>query len=92
MQEAISLNQNFHHLPIREVRRDNDRVLISVRLLDREVRAKIWELHVGRVNLYLLDTDIAENNAGRSPDHARSSTAAIWKCGCGRKSCSASAV
>jgi starch phosphorylase len=23
--------------------------------------AKIWELHVGRINLYLLDTDVAEN-------------------------------
>ncbi|MDQ6938616.1 MAG: alpha-glucan family phosphorylase [Verrucomicrobiota bacterium] len=62
MQEAVSLNQNFHHLPIREVRRDNARVLISVRILDREVLAKIWELHVGRINLYLLDTDVAENS------------------------------
>ncbi|CAN5761132.1 glycosyltransferase family 1 protein [soil metagenome] len=61
IQEAVSLNQNFHHLPIREVRRDNARVLISVRMLDREVFAKIWELRVGRINLYLLDTDVAEN-------------------------------
>ena len=60
-QQAISLNQNFHHLPLREVRRDNARVLISVRILDREVCAKIWELHVGRITLYLLDTDVAEN-------------------------------
>jgi starch phosphorylase len=61
VQEAVSLNQNFHHLPIREVRQNNARVLISVRILDREVFAKIWELHVGRINLYLLDTDVAEN-------------------------------
>jgi len=60
-QEAVSLNQNFHHLPIREVRQNNARVLISVRILDRDVLAKIWELHVGRINLYLLDTDVAEN-------------------------------
>lgn len=60
-QQAISLNQNFHHLPIREVRRNNARLLVSVRILDREVLAKIWELHVGRINLYLLDTDVAEN-------------------------------
>ncbi len=62
VQEAVSLNQNFHHLPIREVRRNDARVLISVRILDRDVLAKIWELHVGRVNLYLLDTDVAENS------------------------------
>ncbi|HMJ05836.1 MAG TPA: alpha-glucan family phosphorylase [Chthoniobacterales bacterium] len=60
-QKAASLNQNFHHLPIREVRRENARVLISVRILDRQVFAKIWELHVGRITLYLLDTDVAEN-------------------------------
>ncbi|MEP6937340.1 MAG: alpha-glucan family phosphorylase [Chthoniobacterales bacterium] len=61
IQEAVSLNQNFHHLPIREVRRNDARLLISVRILNREVFAKIWELHIGRINLYLLDTDVAEN-------------------------------
>ncbi len=63
IQHAVSLNQNFHHLPIREVRRGDAPLLISVRVLDHEVRAKIWELHIGRINLYLLDTDIAENSA-----------------------------
>jgi starch phosphorylase len=63
VQHAVNLNQNFHHLPIREVRRDGANVLVSVRILNREVFAKIWELHVGRVNLYLLDTDTPENSA-----------------------------
>jgi glycogen phosphorylase len=63
VQHAISLNQNFHHLPIRDVRRDDRALLISVRILDRDVFAKIWQLRVGRVNLYLLDTDVAENSA-----------------------------
>src|SRR5260370_40062267 len=62
-QRAISLNQNFHHLPIREVQRDGANLLISVRILDREVFAKVWQLQVGRINLFLLDTDIPENNA-----------------------------
>src|SRR5262249_12145971 len=63
VQSAINLNQNFYHLPIREVRRGEARVLISVPILDREVFARIWELRVGRVNVYLLDTDIPENSA-----------------------------
>ncbi|HJT81638.1 MAG TPA: alpha-glucan family phosphorylase, partial [Chthoniobacterales bacterium] len=63
VQHAINLNQNFHHLPIREVQRDGSGVRIAVRILDRQVFAKIWELHVGRINLYLLDTDIPENTA-----------------------------
>src|SRR3989440_7798639 len=62
-QRAISLNQNFHHLPIREVQRDATNLLVSVRILDREVFAKVWQLPVGRINLFLLDTDISENNA-----------------------------
>src|SRR2546428_1162203 len=62
-QQAISLNQNFHHLPIREVQRDGANLLISVRILDREVFAKAWQLPVGRINLFLLDTDTPENNA-----------------------------
>ena len=61
-QEAISLNQNFHHLPIREVRHGEGNLRISVRILEREVFAKVWQLQVGRISLYLLDTDIAENN------------------------------
>ncbi len=62
-QQAVNLNQNFHHLPIREVRRNDANLLISVGILDREVFAKIWQLQVGRVSLYLLDTDIPENSA-----------------------------
>ncbi|PYL44175.1 MAG: alpha-glucan phosphorylase [Verrucomicrobia bacterium] len=61
VQQAINLNQNFYHLPIREVRRGEAKFVISVRILDREVFARIWELRVGRVNVYLLDTDIPEN-------------------------------
>src|SRR3954462_2299289 len=61
VQRAVNLNQNFHHLPIREVQHDGNNLLVRVRILDRDVVAKIWELRVGRVNLYLLDTDTPEN-------------------------------
>src|SRR5216110_2392883 len=63
VQHAISLNQSFHHLPIQEVRQGDNNLLISVQILDRDVYARVWELQVGRVKLYLLDTDIPENNA-----------------------------
>lgn len=63
LQHAVSLNQNFHHLPLREVRPNEHRLLVPVRILDRDVYAKIWQLRVGRINLYLLDTDVPENNA-----------------------------
>src|SRR3954463_3367735 len=63
VQHAVSLNQNFHHLPIREVRSGDGPVLVSVRVLNEDVRAKVWELHVGRTNLYLLAPAIPENTA-----------------------------
>ena len=62
IQAAINLNQNFYHLPIREVRRGEAKLLISVPILGREVFARVWELRVGRVNVYLLDTDVPENS------------------------------
>src|SRR6476469_593671 len=60
-QEAVSLNQNFHHLPIREVRRGDEILLVGVPLLGRNIAAKIWELQIGRIKLYLLDTVIQQN-------------------------------
>jgi starch phosphorylase len=36
--------------------------LIPVQLADRLVYVKVWEVHVGRVNLYLMDTNVEENN------------------------------
>jgi starch phosphorylase len=63
VQHAVNLNQNFHHLPIREVQRDGSNLRVAIRILDRDVFAKIWELRVGRINLYLLDTDTPENSA-----------------------------
>ncbi len=61
VQEAVSLNQNFSALPITPVEQNGSPLLISVRLLDREVYAKVWRLRVGRINLYMLDSDIPNN-------------------------------
>ena len=35
--------------------------LISVQLGDRELFLKVWQVNVGRINLYLLDTNVKEN-------------------------------
>lgn len=37
-------------------------VTISVSLPQREVHARIWEVHVGRVSLFLLDSDVDLNS------------------------------
>jgi starch phosphorylase len=60
-QEAVSLNQNFHHLPLREVKIGDETLHVQVDILGRAVTAKVWELQIGRIKLYLLDTDIQQN-------------------------------
>ncbi len=62
-QETVALNQNFNHLPVVEVRIDEKPLVIDVELPGRKVHSKVWQLAVGRIMLYLLDTDIPENNA-----------------------------
>lgn len=54
--------QKFSHLPIKAVKDENGIWRkIALNLPGRLVYAKIWVCEVGRVPLYLLDTDIPEN-------------------------------
>ena len=41
---------------------DGKPVLISVELPGRVAYARIWKVDIGRIKLYLMDTDVAENN------------------------------
>jgi glycogen phosphorylase len=61
-QEAVSLNQNFHHLPIREAKVAEQPLFVSVNIVGRTVTAQVWELQIGRIKLFLLDTDIPQNS------------------------------
>jgi starch phosphorylase len=60
-QERYPVN-DFYTLPVAPVRRaDGSDLLIGVKLPDGEVSVKVWQMRVGRVSLYLLDTNIPEN-------------------------------
>jgi starch phosphorylase len=62
-QESVGLNQNFSHLPLREVPgADGAPLIVEVAILGRAVKAKVWALAIGRITLYMLDTDVAENS------------------------------
>ena len=41
-QEAVRLNQNFHHLPLREVKVDGQPLKVAVSFPKRDVHAKVW--------------------------------------------------
>ena len=54
---------DFFNMPIRLVRDDSGDVrTIRVRMKDRDVTAQIWQIQVGRIPLYMLDTNIEQNH------------------------------
>jgi len=61
-QIAVYSPQKFTHLPMVPVRdAEGNWLKISFVLPGRTMQAKIWRVDVGRTPLYLLDTDIEEN-------------------------------
>ncbi|MDP2422999.1 MAG: alpha-glucan family phosphorylase, partial [Bacteroidales bacterium] len=61
-QIANMMPQKFTQMPILPVRDNNGNwVTISLALPGRNMYAKVWRADVGRIPLYLLDTDIPEN-------------------------------
>ncbi len=62
-QEAHYIRLKFSELPILPIlSEDEEPLTISVELPGREVKARIWVIHVGRVLLYLLDSDVEGNS------------------------------
>lgn len=62
-QESMRFPQKFSHLPIQAERDEDGRWRkIVINLPSRSVYAKIWRCDIGVTKLYLLDTDIDENN------------------------------
>ncbi|MCL2383830.1 MAG: alpha-glucan family phosphorylase [Oscillospiraceae bacterium] len=54
---------DMDNLPILPVKKENGSdLIISVKLPKRKLYMKVWKIEVGRVTLYLLDTDIEENH------------------------------
>jgi glycogen phosphorylase/synthase len=63
--------QKFSHLPLSRVfRSDGEPMKISLALPGRNITAQVWLAKVGRIPLYLLDTDISDNSpADRTVTH-----------------------
>ena len=54
---------DFYNIPIQIQRKeDGSRLIIEVEYPERKVSAQVWKAQVGRINLYLLDTNIPNNN------------------------------
>jgi len=55
--------QNFNQLPIEQVMEESGRpMILEVPYHDRIIYSHIWRVNVGRMNLYLMDTDFEMNS------------------------------
>ena len=62
-QEAHYIRLKFSDLPILPIlSAEGEPLTISVNLPGREVKARLWVIHVGRVPLFLLDSDVDGNS------------------------------
>ena len=62
VQEAFYDKLHFSEAPaVPACGPDGNEVMISVDLPGRRIHAKVWKIQVGRVPLYLMDTDVAPN-------------------------------
>ncbi|MBE6263643.1 MAG: glycosyltransferase family 1 protein [Prevotella sp.] len=60
--------QNFSSLPIEPVFDENgNRVVVDVPYINYQVHALVWQVNVGRIKLYLLDTDNDMNSEFDKP-------------------------
>ena len=73
-QQETYPDNDFHNLPvILEKDENNNPLTIDVPLQDRQVKVRIWRIQVGRVPLYMLDTNTVENQ-----DDDRDITCALY--------------
>jgi len=61
-QEARNVRLDFNDLPVIPILdQEGEPLTIFVNLPGREVKARLWEIQVGRVPLFLLDSDVEGN-------------------------------
>jgi len=72
-QEIFTKSENYL-IPVRELYdTEGNWTYVNVRLLDWQVRVKLWTIDIGRSRLILLDTDIVDN-----PAHLRDITNELY--------------
>ena len=62
-QETEYHDIDLYDLPIHPVKDENgEDMMIHIKFPKRRIYLKVWQINVGRVKLYLLDSDIEKNN------------------------------
>ncbi len=64
-QQEVYPENDFYNMPITPIKdADGNQLKITCELPGRALTCQLWKLQVGRVPLYLLDTDTPDNSAG----------------------------
>ena len=67
-------NIDLYNLPIQPVKdKMDDDIIVDVQIEDRILHLKVWQINVGRIKLYLMDSDIEQN-----PDDLRGITLKLY--------------
>lgn len=67
-------NIDLYNLPILPVKDDNNNdVIIDIDMGDKKIFIKLWQIQVGRIKLYLMDSDIDQN-----PEDLRDTTLRLY--------------
>ena len=61
-QEEEYLRTNIENLPMKQVFKDGEPLIVKIETTQEPIYARVWQMEVGRVTLYLLDCDLPENN------------------------------
>ncbi|MCL4258398.1 MAG: alpha-glucan family phosphorylase [Anaerolineales bacterium] len=62
-QESRPITLKFEEMPVLPVAdAEGKPLMVSIELPGRSLQARVWEIRVGRVPLYLLDSNVEENN------------------------------
>ncbi len=61
-QETLYRDIDLNYLPLKPVKDKNgEDIIISIKMPLKKLNLKVWKLDVGRVELYLMDSDIEDN-------------------------------
>jgi starch phosphorylase len=62
-QQEAYVDTNVKNLPMEPARgNDGEPITVQIHTRSGDLRAKVWVMHVGRVDLYLLDSDVEHNS------------------------------
>lgn len=61
-QQSVPYNE-FHRMPLTQVmNEDGTPLTVYVKIAGRDVAVQVWEMQVGVIQIYLMDTDVISNN------------------------------